>query len=50
MSSTNRGYERHISDFYITPEKPINDFINVFANLEDIFTDYLSVLESVDLH
>jgi len=27
MSSTNRGYDRHKSDYYITPQKDIEEFI-----------------------
>lgn len=27
MSSTNRGYDRHKSDYYITPQKPIRDML-----------------------
>lgn len=30
MSSTNRGYDRHKSDYYVTPHKPIKDFITAF--------------------
>lgn len=36
MSSTNRGYERHISDFYITPQEPIKDFLNKFLSIESL--------------
>lgn len=34
MSSTNRGKERNISDYYVTPENAISDFLNAFS--EDI--------------
>lgn len=30
MSSTNRGYERHKTDYYVTPKKDIKDFLVVF--------------------
>lgn len=30
MSSTNRGYDRHKSDYYITPQQPIHDFLEYF--------------------
>ncbi len=30
MSSTNRGYERHKTDYYVTPKQPIKDFLDNF--------------------
>lgn len=30
MSSTNRGYERHKTDYYVTPLSPIKDFLSEF--------------------
>lgn len=30
MSSTNRGYERHKTDYYVTPKKHIKDFLKQF--------------------
>lgn len=30
MSSTNRGYNRHKSDYYVTPQKDIEDFMYHF--------------------
>lgn len=30
MSSTNRGYERHKTDYYVTPKQPIRDFLDEF--------------------
>lgn len=40
MSSTQRGYERHVSDYYITPIKPITEFLEEFARHEpQIFSD-----------
>lgn len=36
MSSTNRGYDRHKSDYYITPIKPIKEFLSEFLLLEKI--------------
>lgn len=34
MSSTNRGYEKHISDFYITPKEPIKHFFKSFIGVQ----------------
>jgi hypothetical protein len=34
MSSTNRGYKKHVNDFYITPHKPIKDFFIKFFHIE----------------
>ena len=39
MSSTNRGYERHVSDFYITPQEPISQFLEKFSNIETLKQD-----------
>lgn len=36
MSSTNRGYERHKTDYYVTPQKPIRDFLSLFLINEEI--------------
>jgi len=36
MSSTNRGYNRHKSDYYITPQEEIIKFLEVFEKEEDI--------------
>jgi hypothetical protein len=52
MSSTNRSNARdtHVSDYYVTPHKPIRDVLNALAQEEhcdigsDLFEDY-SVLE-----
>lgn len=33
MSSTNRGSDRHVSDYYITPEQTIKDFLDNFLNV-----------------
>jgi hypothetical protein len=30
MSSTNRGYERHKTDYYVTPQEPIRVFLSEF--------------------
>lgn len=47
MSSTNRGYERHISDFYVTPEEPITQFLEKFIVIDksNFFTSMTSVLD-----
>ncbi len=39
MSSTNRGYERHVSDFYITPQEPIREFLEKFLSIETLKQD-----------
>ena len=36
MSSTNRGYNRHVSDYYLTPLQPIRDFLSQFLLDEKI--------------
>ncbi|MFA5935160.1 MAG: hypothetical protein WC827_04740, partial [Candidatus Paceibacterota bacterium] len=38
MSSTNRSEARdsHIADYYITPQKPIGDFLKKFCEHENI--------------
>lgn len=36
MSSTNRGYDRHASDYYVTPHKPIEEFLSAFLQEEKI--------------
>ena len=30
MSSTNRGYERHKTDYYVTPQEVIHEFLDAF--------------------
>lgn len=30
MSSTNRGYDRHATDFYVTPPQCVKDFLNAW--------------------
>jgi len=39
MSSTNRGYQRHVSDFYITPQEPIKQFLEKFLSIETLKQD-----------
>ena len=36
MSSTNRGYDRHTSDYYVTPKQPVLDFLSQFLLIEKI--------------
>jgi hypothetical protein len=36
MSSTNRGYERHKTDYYVTPKQPIKDFLSIFLQCTNI--------------
>lgn len=36
MSSTQRGYARHKTDYYITPKKPIKEFFSQFLFNENI--------------
>ena len=37
MSSTGRGYDRHKSDYYVTPKEPIETFLNKFISVEEIY-------------
>jgi hypothetical protein len=39
MSSTNRGYARHKSDFYITPQEPIELFFRAF--MKELDSNYI---------
>lgn len=50
MSSTNRGYERHKVDFYVTPEKAIREFLSHWLiDLQSEFhDDWLCVGERPD--
>ena len=41
MSSTNRGYDRHKSDYYVTPVEQIKLFIEKFMDKEDIDDDIM---------
>lgn len=34
MSSTNRGYDRHKSDYYVTPVDKIEEFLEAFVERE----------------
>lgn len=45
MSSTNRGYERHKSDYYATPIKPIIEFFKEFRLKNNINLDNLKWLD-----
>lgn len=36
MSSTNRGYDRHAADYYVTPQKEIKLFLSHFLEDENI--------------
>jgi hypothetical protein len=36
MSSTNRGYNRHIADYYVTPKYVVKDFLSSFLQDENI--------------
>ena len=40
MSSTQRGYDRHASDYYITPIRPITEFLEQLMIYEpQVFSD-----------
>ena len=39
MSSTNRGHNRHKSDYYVTPQDQIELFLNEFLKIENINND-----------
>lgn len=41
MSSTNRGYDRHKSDYYVTPQDQIELFLNEFLKIENINNDVI---------
>lgn len=45
MSSTNRGYERHKSDYYVTPVSEISKFLDEFTKVNKINLDKLIVLD-----
>src|SRR5690554_1562221 len=36
MSSTNRGYDRHVADYYVTPKKDVEVFLNKFIQCNKI--------------
>ena len=36
MSSTNRGYDRHTADYYVTPKYVVKDFLSQFLKDEHI--------------
>lgn len=36
MSSTNRGYDRHVADYYVTPKQPVIEFLKKFVLIEGI--------------
>ncbi len=44
MSSTNRGYDRHVGDFYVTPHEAVKTFLDHFkkdleSSMRDEFAD-----------
>lgn len=36
MSSTNRGYDRHVADYYVTPKQDVKLFLNKFIDTESL--------------
>lgn len=48
MSSTNRGYERHVTDYYVTPLEPIKEFISEWFTDIESETDYNFVADRPD--
>lgn len=46
MSSTNRWWDRHASDYYVTPQKPVREFLQEFIKAERLQID--SRLEILD--
>jgi len=48
MSSTNRGYDRHQSDYYVTPVQPIRDFLSAFLLAESQEPDYIKIIDRPD--
>jgi hypothetical protein len=47
MSSTNRGYDRHKSDYYITPLEPIKEFLIEFEKDEKFYKPGRQSLEEI---
>lgn len=45
MSSTNRWGDRNVSDYYVTPYKPIKDFLDSFLKDEEIDLQNLLILD-----
>jgi len=45
MSSTLRGYDRHQSDYYRTPQKPIIDFLTAWKQDIDLSNTTLDILD-----
>ena len=41
MSSTNRGGDRHVSDYYVTPKYEIKKFLKEFLSHNEIASDYV---------
>lgn len=48
MSSTNRGYDRHKSDYYITPKEPVKHFLDEFWKNEKIAFENRNNLKILD--
>jgi hypothetical protein len=48
MSSTNRGYDRHKSDYYVTPKQDVKEFLKHFTQIENISNDLLQDLKWLD--
>lgn len=44
MSSTNRGYDRHKSDYYVTPKKDVELFLKEFIQKDNINKDYFKFI------
>lgn len=48
MSSTNRGYNRHKSDYYVTPKNDVRIFLNHFTKINDISNDLFQDFKFLD--
>lgn len=48
MSSTNRGYDRHKSDYYVTPLDPIREFLAAFLRAESEGPNYIKIIDQPD--
>jgi hypothetical protein len=48
VSSTHRGYSRHVSDYYITPQEPIRAFLDHFMQDETARPDYIKIIDRPD--
>lgn len=48
MSSTSRGYERHKTDYYVTPQSDIREFLDKFIEVEGLHPTTMSDMVVLD--